>query len=77
MKAADDPSLQLSRYGEYLYQNLVILAPGVEEFGGSLSVEVSAVFMCRFGGIVIHLALWRFFLKFLLKCHECGVLRSS
>lgn len=40
VKAADDPSLQLSRYGEYIYQNLVILAPGVEEFGGALSVEV-------------------------------------
>lgn len=41
VKAADDPSLQLSRFGEYIYQNLVILAPGVEEFGGALSVEVS------------------------------------
>lgn len=40
VKVADDPSLQLSRYGEYLYQNLVIFAPGVEEFGGALSVEV-------------------------------------
>lgn len=41
VKAADDPSLQLSRFGEYIYQNLVILAPGVEEFGGALSVEVN------------------------------------
>ena len=40
VKVADDPSLQLSRYGEYIYQNLVIFAPGVEEFGGALSVEV-------------------------------------
>lgn len=43
MKVADDPSLQLTRYGEYLYQNLVIFAPGVEEFGGALSVEVRQV----------------------------------
>lgn len=42
VKVADDPSLQLSRYGEYLYKNLVIFAPGVEEFGGALSVEVIA-----------------------------------
>ena len=40
VKSADEPSLMLSRYGEHLYDNLVLLCPGVEEFGGSLSVEV-------------------------------------
>lgn len=38
-KSADDPALALSKYGEYLYENLVIFAPSVEEFGGTVDVE--------------------------------------
>ena len=38
-KSADDPGLALSKYGEYLYENLVIFAPSVEEFGGTIDVE--------------------------------------
>ncbi|KAK4319035.1 hypothetical protein Pmani_010014 [Petrolisthes manimaculis] len=53
VKAADDPSLQLSRYGEYLYQNLVILAPGVEEFGGALSVETIVEFVDGGGNVLV------------------------
>ena len=37
-KLADDPSLALSKYGEYLYDNLIIFAPSVEEFGGTIDV---------------------------------------
>lgn len=37
-KLADDPSLALSKYGEYLYDNLIIFAPSVEEFGGAIDV---------------------------------------
>lgn len=33
-KLADDASLNLAKYGEYLYDNLIIFAPTVEEFGG-------------------------------------------
>lgn len=29
-KSADDSSLSLSKYGEHLYENLVIFAPSVE-----------------------------------------------
>lgn len=36
---AASPDLQLSKYGDYLYDNLVIFAPQVEEFGGSLSID--------------------------------------
>ncbi|KAK8752226.1 hypothetical protein OTU49_012579, partial [Cherax quadricarinatus] len=53
VKAADDPSLQLSRYGEYIYQNLVILAPGVEEFGGALSVETIVEFVDGGGSVLV------------------------
>lgn len=35
---AASPDLQLSKYGDYLYDNLVIFAPQVEEFG-SLSID--------------------------------------
>lgn len=44
-KSADDASLLLSKYGEYLYENLIIFAPSVEEFGGSVSVEAIAEFI--------------------------------
>ncbi len=37
-KLADDPSLALSKYGEYLYDNLILFAPSVEEFGGTIDV---------------------------------------
>nr|XP_027211285.1 dolichyl-diphosphooligosaccharide--protein glycosyltransferase 48 kDa subunit-like [Penaeus vannamei] len=53
VKAADDPSLQLSRFGEYIYQNLVILAPGVEEFGGALSVEAIVEFIDGSGNVLV------------------------
>jgi len=53
VKAADDPSLQLSRYGEYIYQNLVIFAPGVEEFGGALSVEAIVEYIDEGGNVLV------------------------
>lgn len=44
-KSADDSNLVLSKYGEYLYDNLIIFAPSVEEFGGAVSVEAIADFI--------------------------------
>ncbi|KAJ4745642.1 Dolichyl-diphosphooligosaccharide--protein glycosyltransferase 48 kDa subunit [Rhynchospora pubera] len=35
-KLADDPSLSLQRYGQFLYDGLVLFAPSVSRFGGSL-----------------------------------------
>ena len=52
-KLADDASLVLSRYGEYLYKNLVIFAPSVEEFGGEVSVEKLAQFVDDGGNILV------------------------
>ncbi|WOH00331.1 hypothetical protein DCAR_0519690 [Daucus carota subsp. sativus] len=37
-KLADDPSLSLQRYGQYLYDALVLFAPSTERFGGSLDL---------------------------------------
>ena len=44
-KSADDANLVLSKYGEFLYAHLIIFAPSVEEFGGSLSVETITEFI--------------------------------
>jgi len=53
VKSADEPSLMLSRYGEHLYDNLVLLCPGVEEFGGSLSVEAIVAFIDGGGNMIM------------------------
>lgn len=52
-KLADDSNLLLSKYGEYLYQNLIIFAPSVEEFGGSISVESIAHFVDDGGNVLV------------------------
>lgn len=52
-KLADDANLLLSKYGEYLYKNLIIFAPTVEEFGGDLSVERIAAFIDDGGNALI------------------------
>lgn len=39
IKSADDPTLKLSKYGEYLYDNILLLCPQVEVFRGSVSVK--------------------------------------
>ncbi|XP_018025715.1 dolichyl-diphosphooligosaccharide--protein glycosyltransferase 48 kDa subunit isoform X2 [Hyalella azteca] len=53
IKSADEPSLQLARYGEYLYDNLILFAPGVEEFGGALSVEAIIEFVDEGGNLIV------------------------
>ncbi|CAM8925129.1 unnamed protein product [Rhodiola kirilowii] len=37
-KLADDPKIALQRYGEHLYDGLVIFAPTIERFGGSIDL---------------------------------------
>merc|ERR1719450_101197 len=53
LKSADEPSLMLSRYGEYIYSNLVLFAPGVEEFGGTLNVETIVKFVDDGGNLIL------------------------
>lgn len=52
-KLADDATLQLSKYGEYLYKHLIIFAPYVEEFGGALSVEAVTDFIDGGGNVLV------------------------
>ncbi|KAE8698561.1 Dolichyl-diphosphooligosaccharide--protein glycosyltransferase 48 kDa subunit [Hibiscus syriacus] len=37
-KLSDDPKLALQRYGQYLYDALILFCPSVERFGGSIDV---------------------------------------
>ena len=52
-KLADDPNLALSKYGEYLYDHLVIFAPSVEEFGGNIDVRAITDFIDGGAGNVL------------------------
>ncbi|KAJ6413095.1 hypothetical protein OIU84_005998 [Salix udensis] len=40
-KLADDPKLALQRYGQYLYDGLILFSPSIERFGGV--VDLAAV----------------------------------
>jgi len=52
-KSADDPGLQLFKYGQALYENLVIFSPSVEEFGGNINVETITQFLDDGGNILV------------------------
>ncbi|XP_066596802.1 dolichyl-diphosphooligosaccharide--protein glycosyltransferase 48 kDa subunit [Prorops nasuta] len=52
-KLADDANLLLSKYGEFVYQHLIIFAPTVEELGGALSVEAITDFIDGGGNVLI------------------------
>ncbi|KAJ1527065.1 hypothetical protein ONE63_008606 [Megalurothrips usitatus] len=52
-KSADDASLSLTKYGEYLYEHLIIFAPSVDELGGSLSVEGISEFVDGGGNLLV------------------------
>jgi len=52
-KTADDPTLALIKYGEFLFEHLVLFSPSVEEFGGSLSVNEITKFVDEGGNVLI------------------------
>jgi oligosaccharyltransferase complex subunit beta len=52
-KMSDDAGLSVSKYGVWLYQNLIIFAPGTDEFGGDLSPEGVAQFVDAGGNVLI------------------------
>uniref|UniRef100_A0A6G1SD44 Dolichyl-diphosphooligosaccharide--protein glycosyltransferase 48 kDa subunit n=1 Tax=Aceria tosichella TaxID=561515 RepID=A0A6G1SD44_9ACAR len=39
IRSADDSTLKLSKYGEFLYDNIILLCPQVQVFRGSVSVK--------------------------------------
>ncbi|CAI9734829.1 dolichyl-diphosphooligosaccharide--protein glycosyltransferase 48 kDa subunit-like [Octopus vulgaris] len=52
-KTADDSSLALTKYGEFLYDNLIIFSPSVEEFGGSIDVAAITNFIDNGGNVLV------------------------
>merc|ERR1719333_1489455 len=52
-KVADDSGLQIKKYGQYLYDLIIVFSPTVEEFGGDLSAEAITEFIDDGGNILI------------------------
>ncbi|XP_059470212.1 dolichyl-diphosphooligosaccharide--protein glycosyltransferase 48 kDa subunit [Neocloeon triangulifer] len=52
-KLADDASINIKKYGEYLYEHIIIFAPSVEEFGGNLSVEALTEYIDDGGNLLV------------------------
>merc|ERR1711971_848821 len=52
-KVADDSGLVLKKYGEFLYDHLIIFAPTVEEFGGAISPEAITEFIDEGGNVLV------------------------
>ncbi|CAL8363885.1 unnamed protein product [Lota lota] len=52
-KTADDPSLSLIKYGQFLYDHLIIFAPSVEDFGGNINVETITSFIDGGGNVLV------------------------
>jgi len=52
-KLADESTLALSKYGEYLYEHLIIFAPSVEEFGGAIDKGTIVDFIDNGGNVLV------------------------
>merc|ERR1719187_514016 len=53
VRTADDPTLSLMKYGEFIYEHLVIFSPSVEEFGGSVDVPAIINFIDGGGNVIV------------------------
>ncbi|KAF5394564.1 Dolichyl-diphosphooligosaccharide--protein glycosyltransferase non-catalytic subunit [Paragonimus heterotremus] len=53
VSTADDPNLSLTKYGEYSYGHLIILAPSASEFGGKLNVREIVNFLDYGGNVIV------------------------
>uniref|UniRef100_H3CZZ5 Dolichyl-diphosphooligosaccharide--protein glycosyltransferase 48 kDa subunit n=1 Tax=Tetraodon nigroviridis TaxID=99883 RepID=H3CZZ5_TETNG len=52
-KTADDPSLSLIKYGQFLYDHLIIFSPSVEDFGGNINLETITSFIDGGGNVLV------------------------
>nr|XP_023686734.1 dolichyl-diphosphooligosaccharide--protein glycosyltransferase 48 kDa subunit [Paramormyrops kingsleyae] len=52
-KTADDPGLSLIKYGQFLYDHLIIFSPSVEDFGGNINVETITAFIDGGGNVLV------------------------
>ncbi|KAH7729846.1 dolichyl-diphosphooligosaccharide-protein glycosyltransferase subunit isoform 1 [Aphelenchoides avenae] len=53
IKSADDASLALIKFGEFVYDHLLIFAPSVEQFGGSIDVKEITQFVDGGGNVLV------------------------
>ncbi|CAN1814242.1 Dolichyl-diphosphooligosaccharide--protein glycosyltransferase 48 kDa subunit [Linum perenne] len=63
-KLADDPKLALQRYGQYLYDGLILFAPSVERFGGAMDVNIATECGVDFDEVCVDYLTESFFLLF-------------
>ncbi|XP_041377812.1 dolichyl-diphosphooligosaccharide--protein glycosyltransferase 48 kDa subunit-like [Gigantopelta aegis] len=52
-KTADDAGLALVKYGEFLYDNLVLFSPSVQDFGGSIDIPAITSFIDGGGNVLV------------------------
>lgn len=52
-KVADDADLTLAKYGQYLYDHLILFCPNVVEFGGNVSSKAITDFIDAGGNVLI------------------------
>uniref|UniRef100_A0A8C4S182 Dolichyl-diphosphooligosaccharide--protein glycosyltransferase 48 kDa subunit n=1 Tax=Erpetoichthys calabaricus TaxID=27687 RepID=A0A8C4S182_ERPCA len=52
-KTADDPGLSLIKYGQFLFEHLIIFSPSVEDFGGNINVETITSFIDGGGNVLV------------------------
>lgn len=52
-KTADDSGLSLIKYGQFLYDHLIIFSPSVEDFGGNINVETITAFIDGGGNVLV------------------------
>ncbi|CAF4124843.1 unnamed protein product, partial [Rotaria sordida] len=52
-KSSDDSNLQLVKYGEYIYDHIILFAPGTKEFGGRLDAEILTQFVDAGGNVLV------------------------
>ncbi|XP_065842539.1 dolichyl-diphosphooligosaccharide--protein glycosyltransferase 48 kDa subunit-like [Oscarella lobularis] len=52
-KLADDPNLSLIKYGEFLYDHLIVFSPSVAEFGGDIDTNAITSFIDGGGNVLV------------------------
>ncbi|CAH9105627.1 unnamed protein product [Cuscuta europaea] len=52
-KLADDTSINVQRYGKYLYDGLILFSPSAEKFGGSLDLAAILDFVDSGGDLIL------------------------
>lgn len=53
IRSADDPSLQLVRYGQHVYDHVLLFSPYVQEFGGAINIRALLDFVDAGGNLLV------------------------